>query len=477
MVRIRKYDDLHIQVITDDRAYIADLKAHFTDFVEGYRFQPKFRNGGWDGKICLVSSGNVLPYGLLFDVMSFHKKNYKNKELKIDNEVKEFFSGVDIEPEYDLNILPRGYQIECIEAALKYKRCIMRVATAGGKSLIISYIIKNLIDTNNIKNAIIIVPTQSLVEQFFKDMNDYGMCVDKIGRVYSKMKEFDRQIVISTWQSLSRNIQLVKKFDCVICDEVHGVRANEIRKILSQATNADFRMGFTGTLPQVKLDMFNIKGLLGPVVKQFGSTELANQGYITHCKIICMNVLYKNEYVGDYDQVKESVFINPKRLSLIKDIISSVNDNILVLVGKVEKEGKILEEYLKDIENKEIVFIWGDTPVEEREKWRLECEKRKNIVLIATYGIMSVGVNIPSLKYILFASPFKSKIRVLQSIGRSLRLHTRKTKSIIYDISDDVLFLKDHSMKRMRYYDSEKFEVENITYDTNKFSLLTIPSK
>ena len=169
-VRIKKYDDLHIQVITDDRAYIADLKSFFTDFVEGYRFQPKFRNGGWDGKICLVGSGNVLPYGLLFDTLSFHKKNYKDKELKIDNGVKGFFSGVDIEPEYDLNIFPRPYQIECIEACLKYKAGIIVAATASGKSCAITYIIKTLMDNKNIKKALVIVPTINLVTQFHSDM-------------------------------------------------------------------------------------------------------------------------------------------------------------------------------------------------------------------------------------------------------------------------------------------------------------------
>lgn len=474
MIRIKKYDFLHIQIITDDRAYLADLKEFFTDWVEGYRFMAKFRQGGWSGKISVMASNNTLPFGLLFDVIRFTRQNYKNAELTIDGDVKKFFTG-DTEPdiEYNLNIWPRDYQIDCIETGLKYKRCIMRVATAGGKSLIISYIIKALLDDYKIKRAIIIVPTQSLVEQFYKDMKDYGMNCNSIGRVYSKIKEYNKQIVISTWQSLSRKLDWIEDFDCIVCDEVHGVKGVELRKILSRAINADYRIGVTGTLPVTKLDMFNVKGFIGPVVKEYGSAELAEQGYISHCNIKYTNIGYNNpeRYSGEYNDIKDKIFNNLNRMKYIKNIVKNADSNILLLVGKVESEGKILQEYLGKIKGKEIVFIWGNTPVAEREQWRAECEKRKNIILIATYGILQVGVNIPSLKYILFASPFKSKIRVLQSIGRALRKHETKDVAVIYDLADDVQYLADHSMRRLRYYKSEKFTVEETTIHENVLSL------
>lgn len=468
MVRIRKYDDLHIQVITDDRAYIADLKAHFTDFVEGYRFQPKFRNGGWDGKICLVSSGNVLPYGLLFDVMSFHKKNYKNKELKIDNEVKEFFSGVDIEPEYDLNIFPRPYQIECIEACLKYKSGIIVAATASGKSCAITYIIKTLMDNKNIKKALVIVPTINLVTQFHSDMIEYGIPEEIIGRVYSKMKEFDKKIVISTWQTLSKNYDKLNDFDCVIADECHTSKAFTIKTILSKMTNAKFRFGFTGTMSPIKLDILNVKAYLGPIFKTFGAADLADMGYISHCRVNYINIMYDNKdrYIGEYNDVKDMIFTNTNRLHYIKEVLENLDGNVLVLVGKVEKEGQLLKDYLDNSNNgkKEIVFMYGDTKADEREFWRLELGKRKNIILIATYQLFQLGINAPTLKYIMFASPFKSKIRTLQSIGRALRKHDSKDEAVIYDIVDNVLFLEDHGMRRRKYYVSEHFEIEDRTY-------------
>lgn len=460
MIRIKKIDNVHFQVITDNKQYIADLKEHFTSYVDGYKHMQKYKAGGWDGRICLVAANQSLPYGLLFQTIKFHRLYYNNIELKVDNDVKEFFNGKEVEIDNILNKTPRSYQLDCIESALKYKRCIMRVATSGGKSLIISYIIKTLLDNDDIQKALIIVPTQSLVIQFFSDMIDYGIDEKLIGRYYSKIKEIDRPIVISTWQSLSKRPELIEDFQCFVCDECHSIKGLVLRKLLSQSP-AEWRFGLTGTLPNSKLDTWQIMGYIGPVVRTYGSNELAEQGYISRCNIQVMNLMYDHEYDGDYDTVKTDVFNNPNRLSFIHNELKKIDDNILILVGKVEKEGQLLKDYLekRKLDGKEIVFLWGDTKVEEREKWRNEFENRKNIILIATYGIMSVGINIPSLKYVMFASPFKSKIRILQSIGRSLRLHENKQHATIFDLADDVLYLNDHSMRRKHYYKTESFDI------------------
>lgn len=475
-VRISKLDDLSIKIHTNDRAYITGLKDYFTDYVEGYKFQPKFRIGGWDGKICMVSSGNILPFGLLFDVIKFHKTYYKEYELSVDDEVKEFFSGVDIDPDYNLNIFPRPYQIECIDACLKHRSGIIVAATASGKSCSITYVIKALTDEKLIKKTLIIVPTISLVTQFHADMIEYGIPESKIGRVYAKMKEFDKEIVVSTWQTLSKNNDKLKSFDCVICDEVHSAKAYSIKTILSKCVRAKFRYGFTGTMPPSKLDIWNTKAYLGPILKTITAAELADQGYISHCKVNYINFNYnsKEKYEGDYNTIKDMVFNNTARLNFIMRKLQDLDGNVLVLVGKVEKEGELLKNWLNTSSrsNKEVIFISGDTKPEEREYWRLELANRNNIILIATYQLFQLGINAPSLKYLLFASPFKSKIRVLQSIGRTLRKHDTKDKAIIYDIADQVPFLDDHAIKRLRYYGSEKFEVEETTVDENLLSVI-----
>lgn len=473
MIRIKKLDELSIQIITDDRAYIIGAKDYFTDYVEGFRFQPRFKAGGWDGKISMLSGNRSLPYGLLFDLIKFHKTYYKDIELKIDDDVKDFFTGVWVDPEYDLNIFPRPYQIECIDACLKYRSGIIVAATASGKSCTITYIIKALMSENKIKKALIIVPTINLVTQFHTDMIEYGIDEHLLGRVYSKIKEFDKEIVISTWQTLSKNYDRLDEFDCVICDEVHSAKAYIIRTILSRCTKAKFRYGFTGTMPPTKLETWNVKAYLGPILKTFGAAELAEQGYISHCKVNYININYHNrdKYTGDYNSVKEMVFNNPNRLAFIRRTVATLDGNVLVLVGKVEKEGELLKQYLSDIKDKEVVFIWGDTKPEEREFWRLELGKRNNIILIATYQLFQLGINAPTLKYLLFATPYKSKIRTLQSIGRTLRLHENKDNAVIFDIADNVPFLEDHAARRMRYYKSEKFEIDEMSMDEDLFIL------
>jgi len=255
----------------------------------------------------------------------------------------------------------------------------------------------------------------------------------------------------------------------IVVSNCHSAKAHEIKKILNLCTNADYRLGFTGTMPLPPLDIWNVKSYLGPIIREYGAGQLGKEGYISKANIIIVDIKYQNDYKGTYNEVKDEIFKNPFRLKVLKEIIRSTKGNILLLVGKVEKEGTLLKEYLEtqvdfhDTLKKDIVFLHGSTKVQEREYWRKECEKRKNIVLIATYGIFQQGINIPSLKYIVLASPYKSKIRVLQSIGRGLRNHkSKKDGAYIYDIFDDCKYLYDHGVKRERHYNSEGFELTDI---------------
>lgn len=469
LVTIHKHNNLSIQIEANIE-YVRSVRDYFSGFVDGYQFMPAFKNSAWDGKISLLDLvKKTLPYGLLIDLIKFHRKAYPDTEIKIDDDVLHLFRGLSTNIDYDLKFEPHYYQKDCIEAALKYKRGIIRSATASGKSLIIAHIIKTLMEHNLNKKALIIVPTISLVEQFYDDLLEYGYFTkDCLGKVYEKYKEFGRPVVISTWQTLSRNHNRLSEFECVICDEVHGAKAHEIKKILNLCTGADYRLGFTGTMPLSDLDIWNVKAYLGPVIREYGAGQLGREGYISKANIVIVDINYQNEYKGSYDDVKDEIFKNPFRLGVLKNIINASKGNILLLVGKVEKEGALLKEYLdKQTDHnalkKDVVFLHGSTKVQEREYWRKECEKRKNIVLIATYGIFQQGINIPSLKYIVLASPYKSKIRVLQSIGRGLRKHkSKKDGAYIYDIFDDCKYLYDHGVKRERHYNAEGFDVTDI---------------
>lgn len=469
MVQIVKYDNLHIKIETENYDYLKSVREYFSDFVEGYQFMPAFTNSGWDGKVSMFNTPKrTLPYGLLIDLLRYHKQYHQDFPIHIDPKVIEMFKGGKLKVKENLSLKPHDYQLDCVEASLHYKRGLIRSATASGKSLIIAYILKTLFENKKTKKALIIVPTISLVEQFYDDLLGYGYFTKKdIGRVYEKFKQFENRIVIATWQTLSKYHPLLAEFTAVICDETHGAKAYEIKKILQKCTTADYRLGFTGTLPELPVDLWNVKSFLGPIIREYGAGELGDQGYISKCNIVTINLQYAKEaWKGKYDEVKTEVFQNKFRLSVIKHIVKSVNKNILLLVGKVEDEGQLLKNYLDDC-GKTVVFLWGKTKVEDREYWRKECEKRNDVVIIATYGIFQLGINIPSLKYIILASPFKSKIRVLQSVGRSLRKHSDKMHgAYVFDIFDNyVKYIHQHGLRRAKYYQLEQFNIIEIVIE------------
>ena len=377
-ITIKKYDNLYLKIETKDFSYYNALKEHFTAYADGFQYMYKFKTGMWDGKICLFNGlKKTLPLGLITDLLSFNKKSFPNLKYEIDPDLKKLFSGKELKPKYDLSLYPREYQEDCIKASLKFTRGIIRISTAGGKSAVIAYIIKTLYENNITKNHLIICPTKSLVEQFYKDLKEYG--IKNIGRVYDRHKEFDKTIVISTWQSLQNRHDTLLKYDCVIIDECH-VSGNTIRDILSNCKNAIYRLGFTGTLPTHKLDLWNVKSFLGPVLREYNAKYLAKKGYISECNIKTITMNYPEKYDGNYNDVKDDIFKNKVRMEQLKSIVSDVDSNILVLVGKVEKEGKVLKDYLK-IKGKETVFLHGSTSVDIREEWRNRMDSVDNTLL------------------------------------------------------------------------------------------------
>jgi superfamily II DNA or RNA helicase len=303
---------------------------------------------------------------------------------------------------------------------------------------------------------LVVVPSQSLVEQFKGDMIDYGITKDAIGKVYDKYKQWDKNIVISTWQTLMNNHDKLPLYDVIIGDECHQNKAHELKKIFSK-TKARYRLGFTGTLPTHITDLYNIKSYLGPVLKEYPSGLLAEQGYIAQCRVKVYKQKYPHIESRAYRDIKDEVFNDRQRLELIGKIVNQIDDNVLLLVT-YKAEGEKLRQLLKRRTKREVVFLSGDDKTDIREEWRQRMIKEKNIALIATYGIFQQGINIPNLKHGILASPSKSKIRVLQSVGRTLRAHNDEV-AYIYDIIDECRFLSKHGEKRLDYYENEGFEI------------------
>jgi superfamily II DNA or RNA helicase len=449
-----------IKIKSNHYDYLSDMKEEFAIHVPNYFFMGKYKAGMWDGKSHFITEAGFLPYGLLLDFMRKSIKMFPNVKLVPDDGVKALFKGPAIPIKYDLSLEPRPYQKETIESTIKFTKGIIRSATASGKSLAISYILKNLLDNQNITNVyrgLVVVPSKSLVEQFKGDMIDYGMPEDSIGKVYDKYKEWDNNIVISTWQTLRNNHDKLSMYDCIIGDECHQNKAHELKKIFSK-TKARYRLGFTGTLPTHITDMYNIKSYLGPVLKDYPSGLLAEQGYIAQCTVKIHKIKYPHIENKTYRGIKDEVFNDRERLELIGKIVNGVDDNILLLVT-YKAEGEKLRQLLGRRTKRKVVFLSGDDKTDTREEWRQRMINEKNIALIATYGIFQQGINIPNLKHGILASPSKSKIRVLQSVGRTLRAHNDET-AYIYDIIDECRFLSKHGEKRLDYYESEGFEIE-----------------
>ena len=253
----------------------------------------------------------------------------------------------------------------------------------------------------------------------------------------------------------------------IVVSNCHSTKANELKKIMSKSLKARYRLGFTGTMHSSNLDNWNVKSFIGPVIREYSSGFLAEQGYVSKCNIKMLNVEYLNdEWEGTYDEVRDEIFNNEYRIGIIKNVIDKLDHNVLVLVGKVEKEGEFLKEKIKNATSKEVVFLSGRDDIEVRERWRQECGERKDVVIIATYGIFQQGINIPSLKYVILASPYKSKVRVLQSVGRALRKHSdKKDGAVIFDIHDHIKYFKEHGNIRLRFYDSEKFDIKEYLFE------------
>ena len=463
---------IRIKIFTESEEYMKKMRAAFTHKVKGYFWMPRYRAGMWNGESSLITDTGTIPYGLLPDLLRASKKEFPDVDIILDDDVRTLFKGEELDIKFDLSLPPRPYQEESVRYCLKYTKGIIRSATASGKSLVISYIIKNLLDNRpitNVRSAVIIVPSKGLVEQFYGDMIEYGIGDKYIGRIYDKIKrkeeQWARAIVITTWQSLKNNTKRLNDYDVIIGDECHQVKSHELKKLFSKS-QARYRFGFTGTLPTDDLDLLNTKSFLGPVLRNYSSGLLSDQGFISKCHVKILNIDYFGGIEAEgYNEVKEETFNNEFRLGLIKDLVDHLDHNILLLVG-LHKEGNLLLNLLRRA-NKRSMFLHGKHDVDTREEWRERMINEKGIALIATYGIFQQGINIPNLKYLILAAPFKSKIRVLQSIGRTLRLHDDKSDgAYVFDICDSVRYLKKHGDKRIMFYDSEGFEIEEMNLKT-----------
>jgi superfamily II DNA or RNA helicase len=478
---IDKKNEVYLK-IEADADIRRELGEYFTFEVPGFKFMPQYRSRVWDGKIRLFSYATGQIYAGLYPyIIDWCKKNdvqvvdgTKIKDVSIkDDEVNRFLKALKI-PKIEI----RDYQKEAFVHSIKKSRCLLLSPTASGKSLIIYLmLIFNLLRLKESKQdkILIIVPTTSLVEQLFKDFKDYGYNSDRnVHRIYQGHdKETNKRVVISTWQSI---YNLPKKwfqqFGMVIGDEAHLFKAVSLSKIMNKLEKCKYRIGLTGTLDGTKTHKLVLEGLFGTVNKVVSTSELQEKKQLADLKIFCLILQHEKnarDFLKDktYQEEMDYIVSNEKRNKYIRNLCLSLPGNTLCLFQYVEKHGMLLKQLIEEkADEKKVFFVYGGVEAEEREKIRFITEKSEGAIIIASYGTFSTGINIRNLHNIVFASPSKSRIRNLQSIGRGLRLKDNNSSATLYDIADDLKhnekenYTLAHFRERINIYNEEDFNYE-----------------
>ena len=473
-VTIKKINEVYNKIIAEP-SIIMEMYEKFTFMVPGAQFSPRFKNKIWDGKIHLLNSVTCHLYaGLNHYVEEFCKKNnYEfifNSEFAANEfsvkEAKEFIKTLNIPFE------PRDYQIDAFTQSVRNNRNLIILPTGSGKSLV-SYLLTRYYAN---KRTLIIVPTINLVNQLYSDFIDYGFDSNRfVHRISGGMdKQSDKPIVISTWQSIYELPETYfNTFDMVIGDEAHLFSAKSLIGIMSKCKNIKYRFGMTGTIKDAKAHKLVLEGLFGPLKQYATTSQLIENNHLSNFKIKSIVLNYSEETrkklkFSEYKDEVEYLVTNPSRNKFISNLALSLKGNTIVLFRFVKNQGKPLYDKMKD-ENpdRKIYYITGSVEAEDREYIRKIIETESNAIILASSGVMSTGVNIKNLHNIIFASPSKSKVTNLQSIGRVLRTSKDKTMAVLYDIADDLSIqtgkslYKNHTIKhfmeRIELYNEEQF--------------------
>ena len=476
-MHISKKNEVYLVLSDLDPSTVQELSEFFTFEVPGAKFMPTYRNRIWDGKIRLFSPQTGQIYvGLLNYVKKFCDTNnikYTIEEgvedvRRIDlKDVRGFLKS--LKPKSQGKSLKiRSYQVEAVQLAVSRNRALLVSPTASGKSLIIYSLVRFYHKMG--ERTLILVPTTSLVEQMSSDFEDYGWYghVQKVYQGYTTKVEND--VVVSTWQSLYKMPKkYFEQFGCVIGDEAHLFKAKSLTGIMTKLHQCRYRIGLTGTLDGSQTHQLVLEGLFGGVEKVITTKELIDKKTLANLKIKCIVLKHSNiRERMTYAEELDYIVANEKRMDFVCNLLRHINGNTLCLFQLVEKHGKPLFERLDDERSsgRDYYFIYGGTETEERERIRTLVDKSSNSVIVASFGTFSTGINIRNIHNIVLASPSKSKIRVLQSIGRGLRRSESKDSVLIYDIADDMTykerynFTLNHFTERLNIYNEEQFDYE-----------------
>jgi superfamily II DNA or RNA helicase len=445
------------------------LVREFQYEIPNARFMPAYKLGRWNGMVSFFNLGgstyvNLLPeiLPILIDkgweiVLDDRREYQTSFELtQVNTNTFEHIKWPDTHTAAGQPVVLRDYQVEIINNFLKDPQCLQEIATGAGKTLITASLSERV---QALGRSIVIVPNKSLVVQTEEDY--INMQLD-VGVYFGDRKEFNKQHTICTWQSLNTLMKNTKSGNatvtidefledviCVIVDEVHSAKADALKTLLTGPMAViPLRWGLTGTIPLEQFEFQSLHVSLGPVINKVSAKELQDKGVLANCHVNVVQLIDHIEH-ANYQSELKYLLTNPDRLDIMANLIVRANKtgNTLVLVDRVEA-GKELVSRLGD----NAVFVSGSTKGTDRKEHYDEVAKSSNKIIVATYGVAAVGINIPRIFNLMLIEPGKSFVRVIQSIGRGVRKAADKDKVQIWDITSTCKFAKRHLTKRKKFY-------------------------
>jgi superfamily II DNA or RNA helicase len=466
-------DEVNVKFVGLDvktRRKISDAVKYFLPYAY---HMPAYKLGRWDGCVRFCDIGGRTYLNLLDQLLPIVTKEGYNVEV-VDNRQSWDFNFEPVEassfdhiawpknhPAEGLPIILRDYQVEAINRFLANPQCLQQIATGAGKTLITAVLSHKCQDYGR---TIVIVPNKDLVVQTEKDYKNLGM---DVGVLFGDRKEYDKTHTICTWQSLAVLEKKTKAGEaevdldvfledvvCIMVDEVHKAKADVLRDQLSgMFKNVPIRWGLTGTIPKDEHEAVGCVCALGPVIGELSSKELQDMGVLADLDISILQMQDGPLGFNSYAQELKWLTTDIDRLTHLSTVIKelSTNGNTLVLIDRI-KTGEIFSEM-----NPEWVFISGDMKVKDRQREYDEISEMNNKVIVATYGVAAVGINIPRIFNLVLLEPGKSFVRVIQSIGRGIRKAEDKDYVNIIDITSNLKYSRRHLTKRKTFYKEQNF--------------------
>jgi len=480
-IQIEKFNEAYIRIKCEPST-AQEISEFFTFEVPGAKFMPTVRNRLWDGRVRLFSPGTgKIYYGLLPYVQKFLKDQGYQVELTDD------FDNEKVDPKFTYQFVrsiekgkfrARDYQLKAIHNIIQNHRGLILSPTGSGKSFIIYALVRYFLHLFGHEKILIVVPTTSLVEQMYSDFADYGWFPDEhCHKLYAgSEKNTKKEVIISTWQSIYKlDKRYFNQFGAVFVDEAHLAKAKSLTGIMTKLHNCKHRIGLTGTLDGTEVHRLVLEGLFSVHEKVTTTSELIERKELSniHIRVLVLEHTKRNKTLmkgKTYQQEMEYISTHLKRNLFIRNLVCDLEGNTLVLAQYIEKQLMPLCQMIEDHsdENRKIYLIHGATPTDDREEVRRLVEQNDNCIIVASYGTFSTGINIKRIHNIVFASPYKSQIKVLQSIGRGLRLSSDKEQLTLFDLADDIQYnnkvnytLK-HLTDRISIYNEQGFDYDII---------------